>query len=376
MKHRMVGCLALMLPSFLMTALLGFAPLAMSGPKEEVRDLLPLWRDNAPLCQGAPSAEGCEDGDMTLFNGLLCASGEALGCRSVAEAQDESGRWHRSVRFRHHPELRKDNSFSWDMALGVQLYAVTSGDKDALERWLSWVERSRPCLTMLPFEGHNYCLVRGIPRWCTDDTEKGCTAKPQSLALLYRTVQFLGAKVPSPAENTPPDGLGGIVVRSAIEEAREANAALSLERLFAATRDLQPELILIDAAVNREGYPRHLTATEILLFRATGSSVPDVDYAAIVLARREPHNAFFAYLVSGPNDEVARKLLALAPRTASDLPAHKADWTWQRAGHEEAWKRAKLWDFVFMGNLATRDSLMVSTASSQSASALQTWTAP
>lgn len=377
MKRGMVGLLSLSLPCVLIAALLGFAPLAVAGPKEEVRNLLPLWRDNAPLCQGAPSAEGCEDGDMTLFNGLLCASGEALGCRSVEQAQDESGRWHRSVRFRHHPELRKDNSFSWDMALGVQLYVVTTGDKAALERWLNWVERSRPCLTTLPFEGRNYCLVRGIPRWCTDDTEKGCTAKPQGLALLYRTVQFLGVKVPPPAEDTPPAGLGGIVVKLAIEEAREANAALSLERLFAATRDLQPELILIDAAVNRVGYPRHLTATEILLFRATGGSVPDVDYAAIVLARREPHNAFFAYLVNGQNDEVAAKLLALAPRTVSDLPVHKADWTWQRAHDEEAWKRAKLWDFVFMGNLATSDPLLeVSTTASHSINALRTWTVP
>jgi hypothetical protein len=327
---------------------------AWAGPKDEVRDLAPMWRANAPICFTSPSADDCHDGDMTLFNGLLCASGEELGCESVKKAQDDAGRWHRSVRYRQHPELRPDNSFSWDMALGVQLYSVTKNDKAALEKWLRWVEANRPCLSNISHDGRNYCIVRGLPRWCTDDTEKGCTAKPQGLALLYRTARYLGAAIPPPAVTVPPSGLPGEVIRMAIKEAKEANALFSLERLFIATEDLQPNLILIDAAVNREGFPRHLTATEIMLYRITGGSAADVDYAALMLAQKEPHNAFFQYLVSGSTDDVAQKVLALAPKSAAELPLHKADWTWQRAKDDEAWKRAKLWDFVFMANLLAK----------------------
>lgn len=326
----------------------------MAGPRDEVRELAPMWRANAPLCFTSPSADECRDGDMTLFNGLLCASGEELGCQSVKNAQDNSGRWHRSVRYRQHPEWRPENSFSWDMTLGVQLYAVVKNDKIALEKWLSWVETNRPCLSNISHNGRNYCIVRGLPRWCTDDTEKGCTAKPQGLALLYRTARFLNAKIPPPAVTTPPSGIPGIVIKRAIEEAQEANAALSLERLFKATEDLQPGLILIDAAVNREGFPRHLTATEIMLYRLTGGTDADVDYAAHILARKEPKNAFFQYLVSGPTDAVAEQVLLLAPKSEAELPLKKADWTWQRAEGDEAWKRSKLWDFVFMANLLSK----------------------
>ncbi len=330
---------------------LAFAGQAAAGPKDDVTRLAPMWRANAPICFGAPSADECHDGDMTLFNGLLCASGEELGCDSVRLAQDASGRWHRSVRYRQHPEWRPHDSFSWDMALGVQLYAIKKKDKAALQRWMRWVEANRPCISNISHGGRDYCLIRGLPRWCTDDTEKGCTAKPQGLALLYRTARYLGADIPPPAVTEAPAGLPGIVIGKAIEEAKEANALFSLERLFKATEGLQPRLIMIDAAVNREGFPRHLTATEILLYRMSGGSDADIDYAALILAQKDPHNAFFQYLVSGPTDDVAEKLLALAPQSSAGLPADKADWTWQRAKSDQAWKRAKLWDFVFVANL-------------------------
>src|SRR5437016_3322267 len=61
-----------------------------------------FWRSNAPRCAGPsgyafPSGEqeaggvACEDGDMVLFNGLLCASGEAEGCDMVLRSQVTTG---------------------------------------------------------------------------------------------------------------------------------------------------------------------------------------------------------------------------------------------------------------------------------------------
>ena len=49
------------------------------------------WRALAPTCEGLPSKANCDDGDMLLFSGLLCASGEAAGCEAARQSQGE--RW-------------------------------------------------------------------------------------------------------------------------------------------------------------------------------------------------------------------------------------------------------------------------------------------
>src|SRR4051794_20855639 len=48
------------------------------------------WTSNDP--------SSCDDGDMTLFNGLLCAAGDRRGCDGVSNAQDAGGRFWRSPR--------------------------------------------------------------------------------------------------------------------------------------------------------------------------------------------------------------------------------------------------------------------------------------
>lgn len=339
---------------FLGAGLIGLPSLANAAPtaREQVVALIPLWRSNAPLCAGAPSSDKCEDGDMTLFSGLLCASGEAIGCASVKAAQGADGRWHRSPRLKQNPALRPTNSFSWDMALGVQLYAATTSDKVALEHWLQWVEAARPCLTESPaLNGKTYCLVRGWPRWCPDDDEKGCTARPQDLATLIVTIDKLGVKIPSPAETKLPGGAADLVLAPLIAASREANAAFSLEKLLPLARGLQPTIVLLDSAGNRPGYSRHLAGVEVLLLRRLGAGSETVDRAAAILIGHEPDNPFFKYLAGKSADDISGRLLAVGPNDAASLPSDKADWAWQRETKEEAWKKSNLWDFVFMGNL-------------------------
>lgn len=345
-----VALAALLLPGAVATA-------QPADPYQQIAELMPLWRSAAPMCEDAPSSANCADGDMTLFNGLLCVAGEALGCTSVRGAQDASGRWHRSSRLARDSTLRPHNSFSWDMALGVQLYAATTRDVASLERWLNWVEKARPCLVESPkIDGVQVCLVRGWPRWCTDDTENGCMAKPQNLATLAMTIERLGAKIPEPARTKVPGGIAGQILRPLIERAAEANEAFSLQRLLADTRGLHPLIVLADAGVNREGYPRHLVAVEITLARALRAGSDDIDRAAIVLSMKEPDNPFFRYLVEGPTKTVATRVLAVAPKSADQLPVHRDDWAWQRATNEEAWRESNLWDFIFMGRLLARST--------------------
>jgi hypothetical protein len=335
---------------------LAMLPIAAAGQpataKERIASLMPLWRAAAPLCDGAPSSANCADGDMTLFNGLLCAAGDALGCQSVKGAQDKNGRWHRSVRLARDPTVRPHNSFSWDMALGVQLYAVTTRDVGSFERWLQWIENARPCLVESPkVQGVQACLVRGWPRWCTDDTENGCMAKPQNLATLAMTVERLSAKVPEPSRPRVPGGVAGQILGPLVERAADANETFSLKRLLGDTRPLHPMTVVADAGVNREGYPRHLVAVEIMLARLLGTRSDEIDRAATILLLKEPANPFFRYLAEGPSDAVAARVLDLAPKSDDQLPVHRSEWTWQRASTDEAWRNANLWDFVFMGDL-------------------------
>jgi hypothetical protein len=58
----------------------------------------------------------CDPGDATIFNGILCFSGEELGCTAVKKAMDSDGRVWRSPWF-----IGKDkfDSFSRDQFLGA-----------------------------------------------------------------------------------------------------------------------------------------------------------------------------------------------------------------------------------------------------------------
>ena len=50
------------------------------------------WTVTASTCDGWPSKDDCDDGDMTLFSGLLCGSGEPSGCAAVRASRSGSGR--------------------------------------------------------------------------------------------------------------------------------------------------------------------------------------------------------------------------------------------------------------------------------------------
>jgi hypothetical protein len=105
------------------------------------------WRQNAFSCSvnvpSFPSKEilghpqDCDDGDMTLFNGLLCAAGESGGCDAVAHSQGTDGRWWRSPRRIGWGSPDHDVSFSPDQSVGVLLYALHTGDRGRFSKWLT-----------------------------------------------------------------------------------------------------------------------------------------------------------------------------------------------------------------------------------------------
>lgn len=292
--------------------------------KEELK----FWRDNAPKCDSGndqffPSKKdsigNCDDGDITLFAGLLCASGEDVGCETVKNSQDSDGRWFRSPRRKNTNNLNAPNSFSPDMALGAQLYTITRKDSPSQKKWLAWIDKSRPC-----WVGSGESCFRGpVLRFCTDDTEKGCTVKPKDAGILSLVNKSLGVSFDN-------KDLNDLINQQSIN-------------LF--------DLIFVNSQVNDSGYPRHLVGTSVYLLRLAGYNSPKLDAAAVTLASKNPENPFFLYLAGKEKSVVASTLRKFCPSTNSSIPKEKVEWAWERDESDQAWTRSMLWDCIFIGNL-------------------------
>lgn len=291
-------------------------------------DTLAYWRLKAPTCTAPdgfvfPSkmhATGeCDDGDMTLFAGLLCAAGEAIGCETVKRAYDSSGKWFRSPRRAQSNNLGQPNSFSPDMALGAQLYLAVTKDKDGGNKWLAWMNRVRPCL-IGSGEG---CFQSPLLRFCTDDTEKGCTVRPGDAAMLDVTARSVPLTLPT----------------------------TDMDNLFKQAGINRLDLLWASGQVNKPGFSQHLVGVEVLLLRRLGYSDARIDTTAFTLANKQPRNPFFAYLKEGRSDRVLQLTLTACPAVGAAVADEKVQWAWERADSDEAWRNSMLWDCIFMARL-------------------------
>ena len=325
--------------SFTLARFVVLLALCCSSPElaYELSDRMTFWESQAFACpdtgapfpskerapsQGDPSR--CEDGDMTLFNGLLCAAGDERGCAAVRLAQDASGRWWRSPR-RHGMEAPShDVSFSPDMAKGVFLYLATKRDKDALARWIKWIDSARPCLAAIG----GTCLMQGWPRLCKDDAQdKRCTFRPSTCDLIEKLGIALGVA-------------DGPLCRRVLE-----SFGIRTDYILPTT-----ELAAGGGLVNDLGYPSHLAAVEIFLLERLGFTSKHTRAGALALAYRQPRNPFFLYLAVGPTQEVRQLVLDQCP--APNRPSlSKMQWAWERDTADEAWKNSMYWDCIFMGRL-------------------------
>jgi hypothetical protein len=285
---------------------------------DELAEAMTFWSSFAPVCPdagGSPSKEDCDDGDMALFNGLLCASGEAAGCDAMRRSQGEDGRFWRSPA-RVDGNRGKKNSFSRDMAMGVFVYLATTRDQEAASRWLHWIEKNRPCVLKKPFS--DGCLIRGPHRLCRDDEDFRCTITPSVWAMFHMVWERLDLE---PTE----------------------------EMSFHASYfdDIADPL----AAFTPDGYPSHLVGVHAFLeqiLEREGGAGPEL---AERLADDQPENPFFLYLRDGKTDAVAKQVLALCPavENGTDFPKHQ--WSWERATDTHAWEESMGWDCLFMARL-------------------------
>ncbi|MGZ4924649.1 MAG: hypothetical protein ACXV5H_11965 [Halobacteriota archaeon] len=261
-----------------------------------------------------------------MFNGLLCAAGDDRGCVGVAEAQDPTtGEWFRSPRIRFNGNDRGGSSFSPDMALGVQLYLVKTKDVVRAAKWLTWLHEHVPC----SIDIFGWCLLRGLPRFCTDDVkEKGCTMRPGDAAAFSATVSFLQENAGLPAL---PDG--------------------RLRGYLGTFAGYGPAIEDIGSRVNKPGFSQHLGGVSILLMRLMGQTDSRINTAAAQLAEKNPGNAFYSYLKEGKTENVRREILARCPSPTTVLKPPLRQWQWERENLDKAWEQSCYWDCIFMARM-------------------------
>lgn len=323
---------------FLLFALAG---INMMAAADELADRMKLWNERAMLCPAPAGAvyqsfptkqtgesQPCDDGDMTLFNGLLCMAGDERGCKGVADAQDPvSGQWHRSPRLRALGyNDRGDAGFSPDMALGVQLYLVKTRDVARAQKWLTWLHEKTAC----SIELSGKCLVYALPRFCTDGKGQACTIRPGDAAALAGTVNFLQKNA---GLADLPDG--------------------RLRGYLGTVSGWGPFIAMMDSMLNKDGFSQHLTGVGISLYRMIGNTDPRLQEAAQRLAEKNPRNAFFVYLNEGKSANALKITLEKCPKSDTVLTPPLYQWQWERDENETipAWKQTCYWDCIFMGRL-------------------------
>ena len=232
-----------------------------------------FWEDFAFYCEGDfPSkrhGDGtCDDGDATLFNGLLCAAGDERGCDGVRDAQDSDGRWWRSPRRRRGEGRKAHNSFSRDMSMGVLLYLAATEDRTAAEKWLRWIEKNRPCSVRNPVTGG--CTIRGAERFCRNEKGQTCTLSLASWLNMGHVWRFLGL----PLHSKMRGALADTADRTVVEEAKRTPP----------------------------GYQLHLKGVASYLRQLLGIKHTQRKALNEVLMSKQRANPFFRYLAHGPSE--------------------------------------------------------------------------
>ncbi|MBX3350310.1 MAG: hypothetical protein KF747_16435 [Nitrospira sp.] len=298
--------------------------------KDHLSQAMRLWEQYAPFCAAAdgstaPSKESCDDGDTTLFNGLLCAAGDARGCDAVRRAQDpETGRWFRSPRLQQSQHTSTGASLSPDMALGIQLYLVSTNDIEGAYKWLKHIDDTVPCKIRKPFSGS--CWIRSIPQFCPDS--ENCMMRPGDAEILGHTVDYLHQKGMPPLPHGSLRGYLGTFGSTWLND--------------------------YNAHTNKLGYSLHLVAVEAFLLKRMGHTNSEVQIQIEKLNHRDPGNPFFEYLRDGATSHVREIILNACPRDTESLPGKYFQWAWERAMSEQAWKESMLWDCIFMGKLLAK----------------------
>jgi len=386
------SCLLRITFATLTLLLLPTARVAMAGDKakeDELSRRMSYWEEKLPFCtwDGGPPFPSkyddtdnlvngrepehlkCNDGDSVLFNGLMCAVGDQRGCEAVKASQAPDGRWWRSPRKMKEagPEGGSETTFSNDHSRGAMLYIAEKRDKDALMRWIRWIDGNGRYLAVDPrFCGDDRCAFKPIDCPLLDrlafSFQEGnpiCDRNPLKAINPAESLRNTFNEVTRRLNNTPIERLDPayhVVVRgfheviSALENAH--SEMVKLEQKIGTAKRVSENtaalVTLINAEVNKSGYPRHGVAVSALFLKKYGGfNTHEVSAAASIVASKESQNAFFEYVANGPTERMLDLILAKCPSRDSDIPHARFQWIWERADSEPAARKTMYWDCLF-----------------------------
>lgn len=260
-----------------------------------------------------------EDGDMSIFGGLLCASGESLGCGLVRNSNSDDGRFWRSPRRVGEADTNDHASFSGDQMKGVIAFLVHTSEFQRLDGLLRYL-RGNP--TKVPTNAH--VLETGY---------SSCPNYGPNFTCFVGGFDWFA--------------LGALAKKAKLEASLPADYEAMMKR-YGFTYDG----LVWESLITNNGYRLHLIAVQVHLLRILGETDPRLALVARILAGREPNNAFMVYLHLGA-DERVRQIAdgkCLAPENRTDF----TDWQWQRAEADHAWSRSMVWDCVFLYGLLAK----------------------
>jgi hypothetical protein len=286
------------LQNILWTLVITASSTSMSAYAEEVDPIISMiaqiseWADK---CDNYVSKENCDDGDSTLWNGLICSTNQNIygfACDAIQNSQSTDGRIWRSPR---RVGDENGNSFSRDMSLGVLVYLTATKDQSLAIKWMEYIRRQG---ALCP-EGMSRCGISGRLSDAIKD--------------VYTYI-----------------GLSELVPRFIIDSAsKQDNFGWAMDARFTST-----------------GYPSHLLAVHLLIRQMINDWDSDKQRATDILYSRQTQNLFFLWLRDGCTYDVRNRVLGLAP---VGRPPRLHQWTWERADNEQAWRESMGWDFIFMG---------------------------
>lgn len=271
-------------------------------------------RNNNISACNADDPANWDDGDMALFGGLICISGEELGCVILKNAQDSNGQFWRSPDvIGEKIEDSERATFSGDQFKGVIAYFLTKNNKEEFEKFLKFILSKR--VDYVVDHGYKSCDN-------TQDKEDTCLLGGQEwfwlnfLAKKYNLIDLI------PEDHRNPEVRFGY--------------SRNVDKLLASLAPI--------------GYRAHLVAVEQLLAKKAGIGNETNAEIAAVLAGRQQKNPFYLYLHL-TNDILIQNELK---EKCSTEPREQnyTGWTWQYAELTENWKKKSMvWDCVFMHNL-------------------------
>ena len=263
-----------------------------------------------------------EDGDMALFGGLLCSSGESEGCRLVEKSQGPYGQFWRSP---YLVERLQDHAFSGDQFQGVVSYFLTDevyqdpASKERLRQYIKFIAKNTVDLP-------DKSTKRDVGyRSCTGDPagDLNCVFDGLEWFWLNILAQKYGVQNEIPTAETAPQ------IRYGYSTAWLPFMALG----------------------SKLGYRTHLIAVQIYHLQLAGLEDTNTKTAAAILAARQPLNPFFLYLHLGADRAVTD---VVNSKCSATLAAEADRWSWEVVETEEAWDRSMGWDCVFMINLVSK----------------------